>query len=119
MTDNWYEKNPPHLVAVGQGAREYIEAECARLEENGQQVLDLTPETASSLGSRFFSSTMRVKPLFILACEVVIKTTPALCGLIAKHGQAMNVHLLAAYPEPEDVSPVLQANAQVLWRSSL
>ncbi len=111
---NWYEQTPPHLVAVGQGAREYIEAECARLEENGQQVLDLTPENASSLGSRFFSSTMRVKPLFVLACEAVIKTTPALCGLIAKHGRAMNVHLLAAYLEPGDVPSALSANVQIV-----
>ncbi len=115
MTDkNWYEKNPPHLVAVGQGAREYIEAECARLEGDDQQVLSLTPETAISLGSRFFSSTMRAETLFVWACEAVIKTTPALCELIAKHGRAMNVHLLAAYLEPDDVPSALQADVQIV-----
>ena len=88
------------------------QAERDKLAKTGKQMLTLAPETAGRVYDRYFNRP--VEPLFVIACGAIIKTAPVLCELIAKRGRASNMHLLAAYPEPEDVPPALQANAQVL-----
>ncbi len=109
---DWYKTNPPHLVAVGQGAEAYIQAERVRLEEAGQHTLDLTPESVGSLISQ--ASDLRPEPLFVVACGTITKMVSELCELIAKQGRALNIHLLATYPDMENVSSALQENAQIL-----
>ncbi len=108
----WYKTNPPHLVAVGQGAEAYIQAERTRLDEAGQPTLDLTPESVGSLSSQ--ASDLWPEPLFVVAGGAITKMVSELCELIAKQGRALNIHLLAAYPDMENVSSTLQENAQIL-----
>ncbi len=113
MNQEWYKTNPPHLVAVGQGAEAYIQAERVRLEEAGQHILNLTPESVGNLSNQ--ASDLWPEPLFVVACGTITKMVSELCELIAKQGRASHIHLLAAYPDIGDVPPVLQANARVFY----
>ncbi len=112
----WYETDPPHLLIVGLGNKEYLLRQCYNLWEQEAEIIFLTKKSVTQIETRLAAHHPPATPLFILipGDDLMTDWHLGVVEEVLRWGSAVRLHLVTAYDELEAVPATIQVGTQLV-----